>query len=93
MQQEIDQLKAELEITKKNMGVVIHLLENIRTVVENGFNQVNSRLANLEGKNGMQGVNEQLGGIKSELQKIQMAYPYDDIVSNMNTVSNNKAQA
>jgi hypothetical protein len=38
--------------------------------VEDGFEKVNLRLSNLEGKNGMQGVNEQLGSVNLKLQHI-----------------------
>jgi hypothetical protein len=86
MQAELEHLKKELENTHKTIGVVIHLLEKINTVMEDGFEKVNTRLSNLEGKNGMQGVNEQLGGIKSELQKIQKAYPYEDLINNMEQI-------
>ena len=87
MQQELETLKKEPESTRKAVGVVIHLLEKINTVVEEGFEKVNTRLSNLEGKNGMQGVNDQLGDIKTELQKIQKAYPYEDLINNMEQIT------
>ncbi|MES2479501.1 MAG: hypothetical protein V4561_10460 [Bacteroidota bacterium] len=86
MQQEIDTLKKELESTRKGVGVIIHLLEKINGVMVDGFEKVNTRLANLEGKEGMQGVNDQLGDIKSELQKIQKTYPYEDLFNNMEQI-------
>jgi hypothetical protein len=87
MQQQLELLKTELNSTRKAVGTVIHLLEKINTVVEEGFETVNKRLSNLEGRNGMQGVNEQLGSIKTELQKIQKAYPYDDLIHNMDQIT------
>ncbi len=86
MQQELETIKHDLISTRKAVGTVIHLLEKINTVVEDGFEKVNLRLSNLEGKNGMQGVNEQLGNIKTELQKIQKAYPYEELIQNMDQV-------
>lgn len=86
-----DKYKHELELTKTVLGNIIHLLDRLNNVVEDGFNEVNERLTRLEGKDGMQGVNKQLIDIKGELQKIQKAYPYDDLVNNMNTVQKGEA--
>lgn len=73
------------------LGSIIHLLDRLNKVVEDGFSEVNERLARLEGKDGMQGVTKQLVDIKGELQKIQKAYPYDDLLSNMQTVKQGEA--
>jgi hypothetical protein len=81
--QTIEELALKQEATNKTLGAVIHLLEKVNTAVEEGFasvddrlHNINLRLSNLEGQNGMKGVNAQLGDIKGELQKIQKAYPY-----------------
>jgi hypothetical protein len=70
MEQALETIKQDLNSTRKAVGTVIHLLEKINTVVEDGFEKVNLRLSNLEGKNGMQGVNEQLGSVNLKLQHI-----------------------
>ena len=70
MEQALETIKQDLNSTRKAVGTVIHLLEKINTVVEDGFEKVNLRLSNLEGKNGMQGVNEQSGSVNLKLQHI-----------------------
>lgn len=83
MNAEYEMIKRELESTKSTVSAVLHLLERMNDAMRSGFDTVNKRLSQLEGKNGMQGVNEQLGDIKSELHKIQKAYPYEDVVRNL----------
>jgi archaellum component FlaC len=83
MDQELAQFKKDLEGTRSTVNAVLHLLERMSDAMSEGFDKVNQRLSELEGKNGMQGVNQQLGDIKTELHKIQKAYPYDDIVKNL----------
>jgi hypothetical protein len=87
MQQEFDTLKKELDETRKAVGVVIHLLDKMNATIEEGFNNVNKRLSDLEGRNGMQGVNMQLVDIKTELQKIQKVYPYEEMIKNMDSIT------
>jgi hypothetical protein len=86
MQQELETIKKELDNTRKAVGVIIHLLNKMNTTVGEGFENVNKRLSELEGKNGMQGVNMQLGEIKNEIDKIQKVYPYEDMIKNMGSV-------
>jgi len=87
MQEEFDKIKKEFDSTRKTLGMVLNLLEKMQTAMSDGFNQVNERLSHLEGEKGMQGVTSQLFDIKSELHKIQKAYPYDDLSSNMDTIT------
>lgn len=86
MDQDLTLIKKELESTKSTVSAVLHLLERMNDAMTEGFDKVNKRLSELEGKNGMQGVNMQLGDIKTELHKIQKAYPYDDIVRNLDNI-------
>lgn len=83
MKEQLDKLQKDVEATRLTIGGIIHLLEKMGTAMEDGFNKVNERLARLEGKDGMQGVNHQLGAIKEELQKIQKVYPYEELLDNM----------
>lgn len=86
MDQDLTLIKKELESTKSTVSAVLHLLERMNDAMTEGFDKVNKRLSELEGKNGMQVVNMQLGDIKTELHKIQKAYPYDDIVRNLDNL-------
>lgn len=83
---EIQKLSKEVESHKGVLAHVVGLLVNLSNAVDEGFAKVNERLAILEGKQGMQGVNQQLGEIKTELHKIQKAYPYDELYSNLKSV-------
>lgn len=80
-----EKLSKQLEQHRNTLSNVVNLLVNLSNVVNDGFAEANSRLATLEGKHGMQGVNAQLNDIKSELHKIQKTYPYDDLFNNMKT--------
>lgn len=87
MESQIENLKKSLETTQSILGTIIHLLDKTNTVMEDGFNKVNERLAALEGKEGMQGVNQQLSEIKGELHKIQQVYPYEDLAINLKQIT------
>lgn len=87
MQPDYEAIKKDAEAAKKAVGIIIHLLEKMNEAMEEGFSKVNDRLANIEGKNGMIGVNKQLGDIKEELQKIQKVYPYNDMFNNMKDIA------
>jgi len=80
---ELQRISKDLESQRNVLSHVVSLLMNLSNVVDEGFNKVNERLAALEGKQGMQGVNQQLGDIKNELHKIQRTYPYDDMFKNI----------
>lgn len=87
MESQIENLKKSLETTQSTLGTIIHLLDKTNTVMEDGFNKVNEPLAALEGKEGMQGVNQQLSEIKGELHKIQQVYPYEDLAINLKQIT------
>ena len=91
LQQQIEKNSASIESSKKAIGSVLDLLEKISNAVDEGFRTINARLAALEGKEGMQGVNAQLGEIKHELHKIQKAYPYDDLFNNIQSIQPGEA--
>lgn len=88
---DIQKIAKELEAQRGTLAAVIGLLMNLSNAVNEGFEKVNERLAALEGKQGMQGVNTQLQEIRHELHKIQKAYPYDDIFSNMQEITKGQA--
>lgn len=83
---DIEIITQKLEETRKTVGALVHVLDKMNTTMEEGFENVNKRLSELEGKNGMQGVNRQLGDIKHELSKIQKVYPYEEMMNNIETV-------
>jgi len=82
----IEQNSVAIENSRKAIGSMIVLLERISNAIEEGFAKVNTRLAALEGKDGIQGVNSQLSDIKNELHKIQKAYPYDELFNNIQAI-------
>jgi hypothetical protein len=86
LQKQIENNTAGIEATRKAVGNIIGILERISSAVDEGFEKVHQRLSILEGKDGMQGVNMQLGDIKNELHKIQKAYPYEDLINNMKSI-------
>ena len=83
---EIQKMSKDLETQRGTLSHMISLLLGLSGAVDDGFKKVNERIALLEGKEGMQGVNHQLGEIKNELHKIQKAYPYDELFNNMKSV-------
>jgi archaellum component FlaC len=83
---QIDKQSVEIESLKNLTNKILHVLGTMNDAMIDGFEQVNERLVRLEGKEGMQGVNKQLGDIKEELNKIQKAYPYEDLYNNMQKV-------
>lgn len=83
---EVQKLTKDLENQRHTLSHIIGILSNLSNAIDEGFAKVHERLAILEGKQGMQGVNQQLGDIKNELHKIQKAYPYDDMFNNIKTV-------
>jgi hypothetical protein len=84
---ELYNLSKELEVLRTTLSDVIRLIVNLNNAINEGFNEINNRLSALEGKQGMQGVNTQLNEIKIELHKIQRAYPYEEIYSNLKSIS------
>ena len=86
MNQSFDCLKQEIDATRKALISVFNLLEKINQAVEEGFKNVNHRLFEIEGNNGMIGVNKQLEEIKLELQNIQKIYPYHDQIQNLKDI-------
>jgi len=84
---EFYKLSKELEGQRTTLSDVIRLIVNLNNAINEGFNEINNRLSALEGKQGMQGVNTQLNEIKIELHKIQRAYPYEEIYSNLKSIS------
>ncbi|MBC7552970.1 MAG: hypothetical protein H7257_03220 [Taibaiella sp.] len=84
---QIELNSAEIESLGKNLGAVVLLLERISNAVDEGFRKVNDRLSVLEGREGMQRVNTQLGEIKNKLHKIQKSYPYDELYKNIKSIS------
>jgi hypothetical protein len=91
MEGNYEELKRELENTRNAVGSVLSVLEKMNTAMADGFKKVNERLSVLEGTQGMQGVNAQLGEIKTELHKIQKAYPYEEIFSNIQSIQKGEA--
>lgn len=87
--EDIENLKNRVDDNRRVLGHVLHLLEKMNQTMEDGFANVNERLSKLEGKEGMQGVNSQLSDIKTEIGKIQKAYPYEELFSNLHAVSKN----
>ena len=83
---ELQKLSKDLEAQRHTLSSVISILSGLSSAVNDGFAEVNERLAILEGKQGMQGVNTQLKDIKNELIKIQKAYPYEDMFNNIQSV-------
>ena len=88
---EILKLSKDLESQRNVFSSVIDLLVNLSNAVNDGFDKVNERLSILEGKKGMQGVNSQLSDIKHELHKIQKAYPYDEMFTNIQSIKKGEA--
>jgi uncharacterized protein YukE len=80
-----------IEAHRQALTTVISLLEKISNAVDEGFTKVNERMALLEGREGMQGVNHQLGEIKNELHKIQKTYPYDEMFKNILSIGKGDA--
>ena len=68
MQQELETIKKELENTRKTVFSVLHLLERMSAAMQEGFDGVNQRLAELESSNGLPGVNENLSCILKKLR-------------------------
>lgn len=91
LQKQVEKNAIAIDASRKAIGSVIDLLERISSAVDEGFAKVNQRLATLEGKDGMQGVNSRLGEIKNELHKIQKAYPYDELFNNMQAIQQGEA--
>ncbi|MCF8450890.1 MAG: hypothetical protein K9G49_13540 [Taibaiella sp.] len=87
----LEKLSKDIEAQRSALSHVIGLIINLSNAVNDGFAEVNQRLAILEGKQGMQGVNTQLTDIKTELGKIQKAYPYEELFANMQSISKGDA--
>ncbi len=88
---ELQKLSKDFDAQRNTLSSVISLLVDLNEAVNQGFERVNERLSVLEGKQGMQGVNSQLLEIKHELHKIQKAYNYEEIYSNVQTLNKGEA--
>lgn len=88
---EIQKLSKDFDAQRNTLSSVIGLLVDLNEAVNQGFEKVNERLSALEGKQGMQGVNSQLLEIKHELHKIQKAYNYEEIYSNVQALNKGEA--
>lgn len=69
-QQEYDELNKQAEATNVAVSRMLQVLDKMNAVMVEGFENVNNRLAKLDGKDGMQGVSQQLDDIWSELQTL-----------------------
>ena len=87
MTAQVEKIKNDVSAQQKAFTIVISLLEKIHDAMNAGFEEVNGRLAVLEGKQGMQGVNEQLTEIKNELNRIHTIYPYKELFENTKIIS------
>lgn len=89
--QKIEETNSTVEASRKTIMKMLDIMDRMSNAIKDGFNEVNERLARLEGNEGMQGVNSQLGEIKNELYKIQKAYPYDELYKNIQSIQKGEA--